>query len=135
MAKKMFTNLPVRDLQASIDFFTKLGFTFNPQFSDKNGTCMIVGDDAFVMLLAEDFFKTFTKKELTDATTTTEVITAITVDSREEVDTMVDAALTAGGAPSNEASDQEFMYTRSFQDLDGHLWEVLYMDPAAMNQQ
>lgn len=135
MAKKMFTNLPVKDLPASIDFFTKLGFTFNPQFSDKNGTCMIVGDDAFVMLLAEDFFKTFTKKGLADATTTTEVITAITVDSREEVDTMVDAALTAGATPSNEASDQEFMYTRSFQDLDGHLWEVLYMDPAAMNQQ
>jgi uncharacterized protein len=135
MAKKMFTNLPVKDLPASIDFFTKLGFTFNPQFSDKNGTCMIAGDDAFVMLLAEDFFKTFTKKELADATTTTEVITAITVDSREEVDTMVDAALTAGATPSNEASEQEFMYTRSFQDLDGHLWEVLYMDSAAMNQQ
>lgn len=131
----MFTNLPVKDLQKSIEFFTKLGFTFNPQFSDKNGTCMIVGSDAFVMLLAEDFFSTFTKKELVDTSTDTEVITAITVDSKEEVDIMVDTALDAGAAPSNETSEQGFMYTRSFQDLDGHLWEVLYMDPAAMNEQ
>lgn len=133
MARKLFTNLPVKDLQKSIEFFTKLGFTFNPQFSDKNGTCMIVGSDAFVMLLAEEFFRTFTKKELVNAATATEVITAITVDSKDEVDAIVDTALSAGGAPSNETSEQEFMYTRSFQDLDGHLWEVLYMGPTAMN--
>jgi len=133
MARKLFTNLPVKDLQKSIEFFTKLGFTFNPQFGDKNGACMIVGSDAFVMLLAEEFFRTFTKKELVNAATATEVITAITVDSKDEVDAIVDTALSAGGAPSNETSEQEFMYTRSFQDLDGHLWEVLYMDPTAMN--
>lgn len=133
MARKLFTNLPVKDLQKSIEFFTKLGFTFNPQFSDKNGTCMIVGSNAFVMLLAEEFFRTFTKKELVNAATATEVITAITVDSKDEVDAIVDTALSAGGAPSNETSEQEFMYTRSFQDLDGHLWEVLYMGPTAIN--
>lgn len=132
MARKMFTNLPVKDLQKSIDFFTKLGFTFNPKFSDANGTCMIVGEDAFVMLLTEEFFRKFTKKELVDATKSTEVIIAVSADSKDEVNQMVNAALAAGGTASNDANDQDFMYVWSFQDLDGHLWEVLYMDMSAM---
>ena len=126
---KLFVNLPVKDLEQSVEFFTKLGFTFNPQFSDDKGTCMIVGDDAFVMLLTEPFFGQFTKKELANSEAATETIIAISADSKQAVDTMVDTALEAGGSTSNDTSDQGFMYTRSFQDLDHHLWEVIYMDP------
>lgn len=129
---KMFTNLPVKDLQKSIEFFTKLGFTFNPQFTDENATCMIVGEDAYVMLLVEKFFKQFTQKELVAAATNTEVIMAVSAESKAEVDTLVDMALTSGGKSSNETSEQDSMYTRSFQDLDDHLWEVIYMDPATI---
>ena len=129
---QLFVNLPVKDLDASVEFFTKLGFSFNLQFTDKNGTCMIVGSDAFVMLLSETFFKTFTNKELVAAETTTETIIAISADSKQAVDTMVTAALDAGGFAYNEASDQGFMYSWSFQDLDHHLWEVVYMDENAV---
>jgi predicted lactoylglutathione lyase len=134
MLRKMFVNLPVKDLPKSIEFFTKLGFTFNPQFSDENGTCMIVGEDAYVMLLAEPFFKRFTKKELVNAATATEVIVAVSASSKDEVDDIVDAALAAGGKASNESSDQDSMYSWSFQDLDGHLWEVFYMDPSTISE-
>lgn len=129
---QLFVNLPVKDLDASVEFFTKLGFSFNPQFTDKNGTCMIVGSDAFVMLLTEPFFKAFTNKELASAETTTETIIAISADSKQAVDTMVTTALEAGGFTYNEASDQGFMYSWSFQDLDHHLWEVVYMDQNAV---
>jgi uncharacterized protein len=134
MSTKIFVNLPVRDLNKSIEFFTKLGFTFNPQFTDENATCMIVGDDIFVMLLVEKFFKTFTPKEISDARHTTEVIVSLSADSREKVDEMVNIALQAGGKPSSEQPDQGWMYERGFQDLDGHLWEIVYMDISAMNQ-
>lgn len=130
----MFVNLPVKDLPKSIEFFTKLGFTFNPQFSDENGTCMIVGEDAYVMLLTEPFFKRFTKKELVNAPTATEVIVAVSADSKDEVNDIVNAALAAGGKVSNESTDQDLMYSWSFQDLDDHLWEVLYMDPSMINK-
>lgn len=134
MATKIFLNLPVKDLTKSIDFFTSLGFTFNPQFTDNNATCMIIGDDIFVMLLVEKFFKTFTKKEIADTDKTTEAIIALSADNKQKVDEMADKALKAGAKKSNEPNDQGFMYTRSFQDLDGHMWEVFYMDPAAVNQ-
>ncbi|HEX7484132.1 MAG TPA: VOC family protein [Candidatus Saccharimonadales bacterium] len=130
---QLFINLPVKDLDASVDFFTKLGFSFNPQYTDEKGTCMIVGDGAFVMLLTEPFFSQFTKKELVSAEVATETIIAISADSKQAVDTMVDSALEAGGHASNETSDQGFMYTRSFQDLDHHLWEVIYMDENAVS--
>ncbi len=132
MSTQIFVNLPVMDLQRSIDFFTKLGFDFNAQFTDENATCMIIGAESFVMLLAEDFFKTFTKKDLCDAKTQTEAIIALSAESREGVDELVDKALGAGGQPSSEVMDEGPMYSRSFQDLDGHLWEVLYMDPSAI---
>ncbi|GAA0688684.1 VOC family protein [Kitasatospora atroaurantiaca] len=132
MATKIFVNLPVKDLARSIEFFTKLGFTFNQQFTDENAGCLVIGDDIFAMLLVEPFFKNFTKKEIADATTSTEAIVALGVESRQRVDELVDKAFAAGARPSNETSDQGFMYGRSFQDLDGHLWEVLYMDPAAV---
>ena len=131
MAKQIFVNLPVRDLKRSVDFFTGLGFTFNPQFTDENATCMIVGDNIFVMLLVEKFFKTFTHKPVADAHAGTEAIIAIALDSREAVDVLVDKALGAGAAVSGEAKDLGFMYQRGYQDLDGHLWEVFHMDPNA----
>ncbi|MNY02061.1 Glyoxalase-like domain protein [compost metagenome] len=129
---KLFVNLPIKDLEVSVAFFTKLGFTFNPQFTDDKAACMIVGDDAFVMLLTNEFFETFTKKSLADATLTTEVIVAVSAESKEAVDTMVKAALENGGKESNQLQDQGFMYSWSFKDPDDHLWEVIWMDPATI---
>jgi len=131
VATQIFVNLPVKDLNKSIAFFTKLGFSFNPQFTDENATCMIISDNSFVMLLVEPFFRTFTKKELVDATKSTELIICLSADSRQQVDEMVSKAIAAGGSASNEKQDQSFMYSHSFQDPDGHLWEVLYMDMSA----
>ncbi|MBT1004105.1 VOC family protein [Paenarthrobacter sp. DKR-5] len=132
MSREIFVNLPVKDLDASITFFTQLGFEFNPAFTNEKATCMIVGDGIFVMLLVRDFFQTFTRKPVAEAANGTEVILALSADSREEVDEMVAKALAAGGAESNPASEQPGMYGGSFQDPDGHLWEVIYMDPAAL---
>ncbi|MDQ3015919.1 MAG: VOC family protein [Bacteroidota bacterium] len=128
MAKQIFLNLPVKDLQKSISFFTNLGFTFNPQFTDENATCMIIGENINVMLLVEKFFQTFTKKEIANAHQTTEAIIAISVDSRDKVDQMVQNATDAGGSSHREVKDHGWMYEHGFQDLDGHLWEVLYID-------
>lgn len=134
MASQIFVNLPVKDLNRSVEFFTKLGFSFNPQFTDENATCMIVGETNFVMLLVEPFFRTFTKKEMADATKTAEVIVALSADSRNQVNELADKAMAAGATESNEPQEQGFMYSRSFQDLDGHLWEVFYMDVSAFGQ-
>lgn len=131
-SRKVFVNLGVADLDRSVDFFTKLGFEFDPQFTDENATCMVINDDAFVMLLRREFFTTFTKKDVADATTQTEAILALSAESREDVDGLVRSALAAGGTPSNDPVDQGFMYGSSFQDLDGHLWEVIWMDPGAV---
>ncbi|RFU62239.1 VOC family protein [Bacillus sp. V59.32b] len=133
-ADKIFVNLPVKELNKSIEFFTEIGFEFNPKFTDKNATCMIISENIFAMLLVEDFFKTFTKKEISDATKSTEVILALSAESREEVDEIVNKALAAGGKVSNDPMDHGFMYVRSFQDIDGHLWEVMYMDESAAAQ-
>ena len=130
MATQIYLNLPVKDLKRSVDFFTALGFTFNPDYTDENATCMIVNDNAFVMLLVEGFFKTFTSKDVADATGSTEAIMAYSVDSKEAVDETIRKALAAGGRPSQEVQDYGFMYNHSFQDPDGHLWEVMWMDPA-----
>jgi len=124
---QLFVNLPVKDLKKSMEFFTRLGFSFNPQFTDENGACMFVGKDSFVMLLAEPFFKSFIKKEIADSTATTETILAFSVNSREAVDEMVRKALAAGGKASNDKIQEESMYGWSFQDIDNHLWEVFYM--------
>lgn len=134
MATNIFVNLPVKNLQQSIDFFTQMGFSFNQQFTNEDATCMVISDNIYVMLLVEKFFKTFTKKEISDASRTTEVIVCLSADSREQVDELVDKAFAAGAAESNFTTDQGFMYGRSFQDLDGHLWEVMYMDTSAMQQ-
>jgi uncharacterized protein len=131
-SRKIFVNLAVKDLSRSVEFFTQLGFSFDPRFTDEEATCMIVSDEAFVMLLVESRFKDFTKKELCDPATHTEAILALSAESREQVDELVHKALGAGGQPANEPMDHGFMYGSSFQDLDGHLWEVIWMDPSAL---
>lgn len=135
MATKIFVNLPVKDLKKSVAFFTALGYKFNPQFTDENATCMIVTEDIFVMLLVEEYFKTFTKKEIVDARKSTEVLICLSADSREAVDETVSKAVKAGGTIPREAQDHGFMYGHSFEDLDGHIWELMYMDPSAINQE
>lgn len=134
MATKIFVNLPVKDLNRSIEFFTKLGYTFNKQFTDEKATCMIIGEDIFVMLLTKEFFKTFIKTEIADATKTTEALICLSADSRSAVDEMVKKAIDAGGTTYNEPQDHGFMYGHGYQDPDGHIWEIMWMDPAAVNQ-
>ncbi|MGG4452092.1 VOC family protein [Brevibacillus porteri] len=134
-SKQIFVNLPVKDLNKSIDFFTAIGYEFNPQFTDQNAACLMIGENIFAMLLVEEFFQTFTKKELTDATRSTEVIVALSADSKEQVDEIVNKALAAGATPSKDPVDHGFMYSWSFQDLDGHLWEFLHMDQGAVPQE
>jgi uncharacterized protein len=133
MNTKIFVNLPVKNLDRSVEFFTKLGFTFDLQFTDKTATCMIVGKDIFVMLLTYDKFKTFIPKEICDATKSTEVLVCLSSQSREEVDEIVRKAVLAGGTTYNEPQDYGFMYGHGFQDLDSHIWEIVYMEPNAIN--
>lgn len=134
MATKIFVNLPVTKLDRSIDFFTKLGFKFNAEFTDETATCMIVSEDIFVMLLTHEKFQTFTPKAICDATKSTEVLVCLSTESRKEVDEMVQGAIAAGGTTYNEPQDHGFMYAHGFQDLDGHIWELAYMEPSAVNQ-
>ena len=128
MAKKLFINLPVADLQKATSFYTAIGFTNNPQFSDDTASCMVLTEEIYVMLLSHAKFREFTKKEIANAFTTASVINSLSVDSVEEVNTMIDRALNAGWKETNEPKDYGFMQQRSFQDLDGYLWEVLYLD-------
>ena len=134
MATKIFVNLPVKDLKQSIEFFAKLGYTFNPQFTDETATCMIVSEDIFAMLLTHDKFKKFTPKEICDATKSTEVLIALACESRAQVDELVRKAVAAGGTTYNEPQDHGFMYGHGYQDLDGHIWELFYMEPSAVQQ-
>lgn len=131
MSKKIFINLPVKDLQKSIAFFTQLGFAFNPKFTDENATCMIVSENIYVMLLVEKFFQTFTKKSICDSKTSTEALIALSFESKEAVDQMMSKVLAAGGIEPKPATDQGFMYSRDFEDIDGHNWELFWMDPSA----
>lgn len=130
-AERIFINLPVKDLQNSIHFFSELGFEFNPQFTDENATCMIISETIFAMLLTEPFFQTFTKKEITDTSRNIEAITALQVNSRDKVDEIISSAVRAGGTSPQAPAEQGFMYGASFEDLDGHLWEVMYIDESA----
>jgi predicted lactoylglutathione lyase len=129
MATKIFVNLAVKDLTRSVEFFTKLGFSFDKQYTDETATCMIVSVDIFVMLLTEEKFQTFTPKEICDAKKYTEVLVALSLESRAKVDQMVAKALAGGGSTYNEPQDHGFMYAHGFQDLDGHIWELVYMEP------
>ena len=134
MPTQIFVNLPVKNLKNSIAFFTKLGFTFNAQFTDETATCMIVSENIFVMLLTEAKFKAFTPKPICDATKSTEVLVALSSESRANVDEMVRKAVAAGGSTYNKPQDHGFMYGHGFQDLDGHILELVYMEPSAVKQ-
>jgi predicted lactoylglutathione lyase len=131
MKKMIFVNLPVEDLDRSKDFFAKLGYTYNPQFTDENAACMVISEEIFAMLLIKEFYKNFIKKDIADASKTSEVIITLTCESRAEVDEMLTKAL-AAGATETLTMDEGWMYQRGFADLDGHLWEYFYMDMSAM---
>lgn len=132
MSKKIFVNLAVKDLNKSIEFFTKLGFTFNPQFTDDKATCMIIAENIFAMLLVDQFFKSFIDTEICDTKKSTEVLVALSFDSREEVNEMYDKAITNGGKQQREHQEMGWMLQKSFKDLDGHIWEMIFMDVEAM---
>ncbi len=127
----IFVNLPVADLEASTAFYTAVGYTVNPLFSNDDAACIVMSDNIYVMLLTKPFFETFTDKPIIDARTHVQVLNAIDVESREAVDEWAEKALTAGGSEPRPAQDMGFMYSRDIQDPDGHIWEPLWMDPAA----
>ena len=133
MATQIFVNLPVKDLDKSVAFFTALGYRFDPRFTNENATCMIVSEDhVYVMLLVEPFFQTFTSKAIADARTSTEVLLCLSCESRAQVDELVAKAVAAGGSTPTKAQDPGFRYQHGYQDLDGHVWELMYMEPGAM---
>ena len=130
MATNIFVNLPVKDLEKTKEFFLKLGYTFNQQFTDEKAASLVISQNIYAMLITEPFFKTFIpNKEIADTSKTKEVLVALSVDSRQEVDELADKAIAAGGKKFRDPEDHGFMYARSFEDLDGHVWEVVWMDP------
>lgn len=129
MARQIYVNLPIKNVEQTKAFFTALGFSFNPQFSNEQALCMVVEDNIYVMLLAESFFKTFINKEISDAKKSTEVLVCLSCNSRAEVDELVAKAVKAGGTIPREPQDHGFMYGHAFEDLDGHIWELVYMEP------
>lgn len=131
MATQIFVNLSVKDLNRSVEFFSKLGYTFNPKFTNEKATCMIISDTIYIMLLTESFFQTFTKKEIVNAHKAVECTICLSADSKDAVNKMVDNAQEAGATIPNPATDYGFMYQHSFEDLDGHHWEFVWMDPNA----
>lgn len=137
MATKIFVNLPVKDLEKSMEFFKKVGYTFNEHFTDATAACMVISEDIYAMLLTEPKFKGFLPKEkqVADATKQTEVLIALSCDTKEKVHELADAAMNAGATEARPPEDLGFMFTRMFNDLDGHIWEVFWMDPAAIPQQ
>ena len=134
MSRQIFINLPVRDVQAATAFFTALGFEFNPMFASPDSACLIINDSAYAMLLSHKHFADFTPKPIADPTAATAALYALSADSREAVDALADAAVAAGGTNFREPQDMGFMYGRAFADLDGHVWEVVWMDPNAAAQ-
>ena len=134
MHKQLFVNLAVADLPRAKTFFNALGLRFNPQFTNEQAACLVLGENIFAMLLVKDFFKTFTAKPLVDPRAATEVLLCLSCDSRAEVDALVAKALAAGGTAPRAPQDHGFMYGHGFEDLDGHVWELVYMDPAAAPQ-
>ncbi|TCK43531.1 hypothetical protein B0G84_1868 [Paraburkholderia sp. BL8N3] len=131
MHKQIFVNLPVSDLKRSMTFFKALGLSFNSQFTNDQAACLVVGENIFAMLLVEEFFRTFTHKPLVDANAATEVIVCLSCESRAEVDDLVAKAVAAGGHAPREPQDHGFMYAHGFEDVDGHIWELVHMSPEA----
>jgi uncharacterized protein len=134
MKTQIYVNLPVKDLQKSMQFFHALGFSFNMQYTNEEAACMIINEDAYVMLLTAPFFKTFIETEIADAQKVTEVINALSAASKENVNEMVDKALSLGTREARSSMINDFMYSRSFYDLDGHIWEIVWMNTAAFEQ-
>jgi len=132
MSRTIFVNLPVKDLDRSMAFFKAVGFTFNPQFTGPDGACMIVSDDIFAMLLPHARFREFAKREVADTGKSAEILIALGVDSKAEVNAIFDKAVEAGGKEQRPAEDHGFMVLRSFEDLDGHIWEIMWMDPKSV---
>ena len=130
MATQIFVNLPVKDLKRTTRFFSNLGYSFNPQFSDENGQCMIISDDIYVMLLVEPFFRSFTNKEIPDNSTTCGTILSLSLDSPSAVNDLIQKCIEEGGTDLSQPQQMDFMYNRAFEDPDGHRWEVFYMDMA-----
>ena len=130
MSTKIFVNLPVKNLEKSKAFYGAMGYSFDPRFTNEQGACMVISEDIYAMLLVESFFKTFTPKPVSDAHASTEVLVCLQVESRDQVTALVDKAIEAGGSAYKEPQDHGFMYGHGFQDLDGHLWEIIYMDTA-----
>jgi uncharacterized protein len=135
MATMIFVNLPVLDLNRSMHFFKELGFTFNPQFTDETAACMRITDTIYAMLLTHSKFKEFTRKEIADARKATEVLTCLTFETKDKVNELADKAISAGGVEPRDETDYGFMFTRSFEDPDGHIWELLWMDPTFVNKE
>ena len=127
MHQQIFVNLPIENMSHSQTFFKALGYAFNPEFTNDQGACLVVGDNLFVMLLVKDFYATFTTKTIADARTTSEVLVCFSCDSREEVDTLVAKAVAAGATTPRPVQDLGFMYSHGFDDLDGHTWEFVHM--------
>lgn len=134
MSAKIFVNLPVKDLEKTKVFFAALGYAFDPKFTDDKAACMVISENIYAMLVAREFFKTFIKTEISDATKVTEVLTALSVESREKVDEILEKALAVGGTEPRAAQDYGWMYGRAIQDLDGHIWEFMWMDETAAAQ-
>lgn len=132
MSSKIFVNLPVKDLAKSKEFFLKLGYNFDARFTDDKNACLVISDSIYAMLLNEDFFKNFTKREITDPRKANECMLAISLDSREAVDQMLERAIAAGANEYKKADDHGFMYERDFEDLDGHIWSMFWMDISKM---
>ena len=135
-ARKIFVNLPVRDLKKTMDFFSKLGFTFNPVFTDENAACLVISDDIYAMLLVEKFFQDFIPgREICDTRKSTEALVALTAESRGQVDELVKKAVAAGGSEYRQAQDYGWMYGRAFQDINGHIWEIFHANLDAMPEE
>jgi len=132
MPKQIFINLPVKNLEKTKAFFSNIGYSFNAQFTDEKAACMVISNEIYVMLLTEPFFKSFISKDIADANKTTEVIISLSADSKQHVDEIIGKAVNAGATTPRAAKDYGFMYQYGFQDLDGHLWEYVYMDPSAV---
>ena len=134
MATKIYVNLPVKDLQRSVRFFKAMGFGLNPEFSDESAACMVIADNIFVMLLTEAKFREFSRRPVADASKMAEMLTSLSVESRARVNQLVNKALAQGGREVREPEDHGFMFGRSFSDLDGHIWEIIYVDQSRMGQ-
>jgi predicted lactoylglutathione lyase len=128
MVKEIYVNLVVTDLEQTRAFWESLGFSFNPQFSDEKALCLVMGDNIYAMLILPDFFQTFTTKKIIDSQNEVEVLTAVSVESREKVDELVEKGIAAGGTETREPMDYGWMYNRALADLDGHVWEILFAD-------